>query len=255
MLLTSPQAKEGGWRQMEEVLASWDFEDEEANCSAGLINRQKSAWNLIALSLDREGRTGVFFDREKKIQSTASLSSCDCRDFRFVGRVPRKAFQPCKHIYRLAMELGLLEPKYLDHEAREALRLRGIGELKRIEDSRLSSLGPGLGQWGGWPSAVHLSGLQKNRQYRAYFIVEDELASVRREQETWQVREYEVALGACECADFHDRSLPCKHIYVVALQSGIALPLTHAEYVSARKAGREIVFEFEGNRLDPRSRL
>jgi hypothetical protein len=194
-------------------------------------------------------------DREKKIQSKASLSTCDCRDFAFVGKTPRKTFQPCKHIYRLAMELGLLEPRYLDHEAREALRARGLAECKRIEDDRLASLGRDPVQWGGWPVEVHRSGLQLNRQYRAYFIIDDEADSVIPDGRAWRIREYAVALDACECGDFQDRRLPCKHIYAAALQAGHALSLSRAEYLEARKQVLEIIFAFAIERPDPLSRF
>lgn len=236
-------------------LIGWDFSDEVANGTGGLINRQKSAGNLVLLSFDASGRTARFLDRERKIQSITSLSSCDCRDFLFVGKSSRKTFQPCKHIYRLAMELGLLQPTYLDHEAREALRQRGLGELKRCEDDRLLSLGRDPAAWGGWPAAVHDSGLQRNRQYRAYFILDDEPESVREDVRGWKIREYTVSLEVCDCPDFRDRSLPCKHVYVAALQSGLDLPFARADYAAARKQGLEIVFEFESERLDPLSRF
>lgn len=240
---------------MADQLEKWDFADEAANGTEGLINRQKSAGNLVVLALNGEARTGVFLDREKKLQSRASLATCDCRDFGFVGKSPRKTFQPCKHIYRLAMELGLLEPRYLDHEEREAQRTRGLAERKRIEDDRLLSLAPDPKEWGGWPAAIHRSGLQINRQYRAYFIVEDEADFVHREGRGWRVREYVVSPEACECGDFRDRRLPCKHIYAVSLKEGRALPLSRAEYVAARRQGLEIVFEFDTERTDPLSRL
>jgi hypothetical protein len=237
------------------MLEQWDFTDEAANGTEGLINRQKSAGNLIVLALDEEGRTGLFLDREKKIQSSASLVACDCRDFNFVGKSPRKTFQPCKHIYRLAMELGFLEPRYLDHEGREALRARGVAERKRIEDDRLLSLGRDPTEWGGWPADVHRSGLQMNRQYRAYFIVEDEADVVHREGTGWRVREYLVSLDACECNDFRDRRLPCKHIYAAALRGGCSLAFSRVQYLAARRQGLEIVFEFDSERPDPLSRI
>lgn len=240
---------------MATMLKNWDFADEILNGTEGLINRQKSAGNLILLSLDEQTRTAVFLDREKKIQSSSSLASCDCRDFHFVGKSPRKTFQPCKHIYRLAMELGLLSPRYLDHDAREALRQRGLGELKRCEDDRLHSLGRDATAWGGWPAAVHASGLQQNRQYRAYFIVDEDPESITGTGPTWRVREYTVSLAECECADFRDRRLPCKHVYAVALISGLTMPLSRRAYAEARQEGREVVFEFENDRLDPLSRI
>jgi hypothetical protein len=236
-------------------LEHWNFGDEATNGTEALINRQKSAGNLVLIALDEEARSGVFLDQEKKLQSRATLSDCDCRDFSFIGKSPRKSFQPCKHIYRLAMDLGLLDPRYLDHDAREALRARGVAELKRAEGERLLSLGRDASQWGGWPEPVHRSGLQLNRQYRAYFIVDDEATSVEREGAGWRVREYAVSLDACECADFRDRRPPCKHIYAAALQSGYALPLSRADYQTASSQGLEIVFAFDSERPDPLSRF
>jgi len=240
---------------MTAALKDWAFGDESANGTVGMINRQKSAGNLVLLALDPIARTGRFLDRERKTQSITSLTACDCRDFLFVGKSPRKTFQPCKHVYRLAMELGLLEPRYLDHEARESLRARGLGELKRCEDDRLVSLGRDPAAWGRWPAAVHDSGLQRNRQYRAYFILDDEPESVREDGRGWRIREYTVTLEVCDCPDFQDRSLPCKHVYVAALQGGLHLPLTRSDYAAARKQGLEIVFVFENERLDALSRL
>jgi len=81
-------------------LREWDFSDEAINGSPGLINRQKSAGNLVVLALDPGARTGTFLDRDKKLQAHASLGTCDCRDFGFVGKSERKSLQPCMHIYR-----------------------------------------------------------------------------------------------------------------------------------------------------------
>ena len=63
---------------------------------------------------------GVFLDPKKETRNTASLTRCDCKDFNFSGNSPRKCFKPCMHIYRLAMELGLLEMKYEDSKAKDS---------------------------------------------------------------------------------------------------------------------------------------
>ena len=52
-------------------------------------------------SIDREHETGVFYGSGKLPYQT-SLAACTCNDF-----VKRK--KPCKHIYRLAMELGIFD--------------------------------------------------------------------------------------------------------------------------------------------------
>lgn len=55
-------------------------------------------------SIDQEHETGVFYGSGKLPYQT-SLAACTCNDF-----VKRK--KPCKHIYRLAMELGIITLDY-----------------------------------------------------------------------------------------------------------------------------------------------
>lgn len=59
-------------------------------------------------SIDREHETGVFYGSGKLPYQT-SLAACTCNDF-----VKRK--KPCKHIYRLAMELGIIPLDYKDRQ-------------------------------------------------------------------------------------------------------------------------------------------
>ena len=145
------------------------------------------------------------------------------------------------HIYRLAIELGLIEGKYLDHDARFAL----VGVRSRQQTERLQRLPLDSIQWGDWSSEVHASGIQRNRQYRAYSIIYSEQNSIRQSQTGWNLHGYDVRLDHCDCMDFSDRRLPCKHVYAAALAAGIGLPLSHSEYESAREKGLEIVFEFQ----------
>jgi hypothetical protein len=236
-------------------LESWDFANDALNGTTSLINRQKSAANLVVTALDRNACTGSFFDPERKVNSQATLQSCDCHDFSFVGRTPRKKFQPCMHIYRLAIELGRLDPHYRDYAARDALQRGDIGQLKQSEDERLRGLGRDPQAWGRWPAIVHQAGLQRNRQYRAYFLVDDEQASIRQVGSGWQVRDYRTALDDCSCPDFEERQLPCKHVYTIAVLQGLAIALSRGEYEAARRLGQEIVFGFPVERPDPLDRF
>jgi len=231
-------------------LESWDFADDALNGTTSLTNRQKSAAHLAVAALDRTARTASFLDVEHQTKSQTSLQSCDCRDFLFVGRTPRKKLQPCMHIYRLAMELGLMEPHYLDHTGRQAVHRGNIGQLKQTEDVRLRDLGRDPKAWGGWPAAVHQSGLQRNRQYRAYFLVDDERSSMLQKDSGWRVRDYLTALDDCSCPDFGERQLPCKHIYAIAILERLAIALSWGEYEVARQRGQPIVFEFSAERPD-----
>lgn len=56
------------------------------------------------VSVDREEESGVFWGSGKDLYQT-TLSSCTCSEF-----VNFKV--PCKHIYRLAMELGIIDREY-----------------------------------------------------------------------------------------------------------------------------------------------
>ncbi|MEY2410626.1 MAG: hypothetical protein QOF48_3296 [Verrucomicrobiota bacterium] len=222
------------------MLTQWSFQDDKANSTTPQINRQKSSRNLEVIQFDRSEPRGVFADPRNNIKHTATLTRCDCADFNFAGEHPRKVFKPCMHIYRLAIELGLLEAKYFDYRAR--FRMAGI--LSREETARLQKLPPDVAQWGNWNAEVHASGIQRNRQYRAYAIVNEEDNAISIVDKVWRIHGYKVRLDLCECMDFCDRRLPCKHIYAVALASELALRFGRNDYDAARKQGIEIVFEF-----------
>jgi predicted nucleic acid-binding Zn finger protein len=214
------------------MLVNWDFQDEAANSTAPQINRQKSARNLEVLQFDPSEPRAVFFDPKRNNTHSATLSQCDCNDFARL-LVPK----PCMHIYRLAMELGLIEAKYLDRDARRRLAVTQ-------ETQRLQRLPHDPEQWGSWASEIHISGTQRNRQYRAYFIYKDESSAVRKTADGWLIHNYTTTLEYCACMDFLDRDLPCKHIYAAALDSKISLPFTYTDYEAARNQGLAIVFEF-----------
>src|SRR6266581_5509342 len=165
------------------MLTNWNFRDEAANATTPQINRQKSARNLEVLQFDPSEPRAVFFDPKRGTRHTATLTECDCSDFNLAGANPRKTFKPCMHIYRLAIELGLLEAKYLDHRARFAM----AGVLSHEETHRLQRLSPDAAQWGGWASEIHTSGIQRNRQYRAYSIARAEQDAIGQVEGGWAI--------------------------------------------------------------------
>ena len=225
------------------MLTNWDFSDEAANSTTQQINRQKSARNLELRNLDSSIPSALFYDTGRREMHTATLTICDCRDFGFAGSSPRKSFKPCMHIYRLAMELGLIEAKYLDHAARAAL----FGIVGREETQQLQQLSRDASRWGGWPGAVHTARVQRDRQFRAYENMRNEPNAIERGQDIWRLHNYALTLSVCECMDYRDRRLPCKHIYAAALSSGIALPFTEADYESQIRQGINVALQFEPN--------
>ena len=222
------------------MLTNWDFRDQAANSASQQINRQKSARNLKIQSIESSIPRAVFYDPGRRETHIATLTECDCRDFNFAGSSPRKTFKPCMHIYRLAIELGLVEAIYLDARARAAW----AGEMAELETTRLQRLPRDTSQWGGWTVQVHDSGIQQNRQYRGYAIVREEQNAVRAAADGWAIHGYTVTLERCSCGDFLERRLPCKHIYAAAITSGLSLPFDYDSYVAARDSGITLVFEF-----------
>jgi hypothetical protein len=144
------------------------------------------------------------------------------------------------HIYRVAIELGLVDAIYLDWRARAAWG----GPLAELETKRLQRLPRDPSQWGGWAAEVHDSGIQQNRQYRAYSIVREEHHSVSQTSDRYLVHDYDVDLASCTCVDFSERRLPCKHVYAVALTLAISLPLDYDSYQKAHSEGLAVVFKF-----------
>src|SRR5882724_3108893 len=213
------------------MLANWNFNDEAANSTTPQINRQKSARNLAIVEFDPSVPRCVFLDAKRGTRNTATLTQCDCKDFSLVGSTPRKTFKPCMHIYRLAIELHIIEAKYIDHNARQRL----VGTLAREETQRLLRFPTDKTQWGGWASEIHHSGMQKTRQYRGYAISQGEDGAIRVMESGWFIHGYMVTLATCDCMHFREYKLPCKHIYAAALRSKVCLPFTFAEYEAAER--------------------
>ena len=80
----------------------WPEHPADADEEKRLASAQQS--KTTPTSIDKEHETGVFYGSGKDPYQT-SLASCTCNDF-----VRRK--KPCKHVFRLAMELGIIDTAY-----------------------------------------------------------------------------------------------------------------------------------------------
>lgn len=80
----------------------WPAQEPGTDEQKRLASAQQS--KTSPLSVDPTTKTGIFYGSGKEPYQT-SLASCTCNDF-----VRRK--KPCKHIYRLAMELGIIGMAY-----------------------------------------------------------------------------------------------------------------------------------------------
>ncbi|ARK25968.1 hypothetical protein SporoP37_15675 [Sporosarcina sp. P37] len=86
---------------LEELWAIWgDIHDEESQTKR-IVSAKKV--ECTPLKLDREKVEAIFKGRASQYNS--SLEYCECIDF-------RRNKKPCKHMYRLAMEMDLIEEQF-----------------------------------------------------------------------------------------------------------------------------------------------
>lgn len=83
--------------------ANWDSSVNSTDDAQKRIKKATSA-DLTPISVDYEAQTGVF-NGSGKTPYEVTLDFCNCGDF-------RRRKLPCKHIYRLAMELGVIKNDY-----------------------------------------------------------------------------------------------------------------------------------------------
>lgn len=131
------------------------------------------------------------FKGSAKTPYIVTLSKCTCVDF-------ERRKLPCKHIYRLAHEVGCIELPFGKSYA-------------DIEKNILQSYRR-TGPWGNWHPDLHKLPDQKTRIDRAGSEMM-EIAAIDRQLERGRINYYWVTLESCTCADFEERGLPCKHIY------------------------------------------
>lgn len=81
-------------------MSTWGTWPEELHLADDQIRRQKSALEkkLTPVSINREAETGIFKGSKGETYEV-TLENCTCGDF-------RRTKKPCKHMYRLAMEVG-----------------------------------------------------------------------------------------------------------------------------------------------------
>lgn len=207
-------------------IENWNFADEKLNSSQPLINRQKSALNIKIISINQIDKRAVLCDIDNGTVNT-TLEICECNDFNFVGGYPRKKFQPCMHIYKLAIELGLMEISHIGYKTK--MRMMTTEERKEFDNNEMRLLDSDPLQWGSWNEKIHKNSQQRDRQIRAHEI-NDGKQIVNKDKQTGEINCYQTALNFCTCFDFEARKLPCKHIYCLAILLGIGIKVTEEDF-------------------------
>lgn len=98
----------------------WDEEGFDIHFKDEQITRQQSARKVVVESIDQMEKIGLINNYQ------VSLVHCECRDFT-VRRLP------CKHMYRLAIELGVFDPRNIKSHCDQTVlnkRKRGRDDYK-----------------------------------------------------------------------------------------------------------------------------
>ena len=175
-------------------LQDWPDWDTSVHESDAQIDRQGRAMTYpFSFDVDKSSETARFSSSSELPYYDTSLSHCTCMDFQ--GRR-----LPCKHIYRLASELGIIEIIKRSSSSYNKNLLDDIkssddihkhpDQIKRIQSAKSSKVAP-LSIDRASQSGL-FSGSGKNP--------------------------YETTLTSCTCRDYFVRRLPCKHMYRLMME-------------------------------------
>lgn len=173
-------------------LDKWPDWDESLHEDEKQIERQGWAMNYpFTFEIDKENKCGKFSSTTLVPYYETHLDSCTCNDF-----IERQ--KPCKHIYRLAVELGLIE----------IIKRQGGGyDKKKLEEIKNSD-------------DIDSQPDQLKRQKSALKckIIELDKENKKALFKGSGKNPYETTLDTCTCRDFIVRNLPCKHIYRLRME-------------------------------------
>lgn len=178
------------------LLTPWTDWDVSIHENPAQISRQgRSMTYPFDFEIDEFSQTGRFSSTTDLPYYDTTLSSCTCYDF-------QNRHLPCKHIYRLAVELGIVEivKRSSTHYDKDILQeIRASGDIdnhpeqkKRIASARSAKTTPDS------IDTEHKTGIFPGSGKQPYITT----------------------LSSCTCVDFVRRKLPCKHIYRLAIELG-----------------------------------
>lgn len=169
------------------IIKNWIDWDYSLHSDNPQIERQgRSMTYPFTFEIDKQAQAARFSSTSIHPYYDTTLSSCTCDDFQTRGL-------PCKHIYRLAVELGYIEiikRANFDKEKLEDLKTSSDidnepDQLKRQKSGMASKCAP----------------IEIN--------YDDETATFSGSGKS----PYVTTPNSCTCRDYFVRKLPCKHIY------------------------------------------
>lgn len=172
------------------ILNDWPTWDYSIHCDKSQTDRQGRAMTYpFTFRVDEKAKTARFSSTSILPYYDTTLSSCTCADF-------EKRKLPCKHIYRLAKELGVI-----DIERRHALYKFDKEKLEALKNS--SDIDSD-------PDQIKRQASAMSPKYKPIEINYDEKTAVFSGSGK---SPYITTTSTCTCRDYFVRRLPCKHIY------------------------------------------
>ena len=170
------------------IIKEWNCWNNDIHCEEKQIERQgRSLHYPFTFKINEKNMSGIFSSTTDIAYYETTLSSCTCYDF-------TERQLPCKHIYRLAVELGIIEifnrPHKFDRETLDKVRVSSDidnepEQIKRQNSAMTPTCKP-----------VEID-------------FENKIASFKGSGKS----PYQTTPTSCTCRDFIIRRLPCKHIY------------------------------------------
>lgn len=178
-------------------IKEWTEWDQSVHEDDAQVSRQGRAMRYpFTFRVDYATKTAQFSSTSDLPYYDTSLAQCNCYDF-------QSRHLPCKHIYRLAVELGVIEiirrsPGGLNKELLNEIRANEDinahpEQVKRIEKAKGSKMVPLSIDREGQSATFAGSGKKP----------------------------YETTLNSCTCRDYFVRRLPCKHMYRLSIELGL----------------------------------
>lgn len=178
-------------------LKKWSEWEVSVHSDDAQISRQGRAMNYpFTFDIDTAANTAHFSSTSDLPYYDTSLSQCNCPDF--------QARQlPCKHIYRLAVELGVIEIIRRASGGGSSASKELLAEIKASEDVDSH------------PEQVKRIEKAKGAKMAPVSIDYMERTAIFSGSGK---KPYETTVDSCACRDFFVRRLPCKHIYRLRME-------------------------------------
>lgn len=169
------------------ILNEWLDWDYSIHCDNAQIDRQGRAMTYpFTFSINEKAKNARFSSTSILPYYDTTLSSCTCADFE-----ERKL--PCKHIYRLAKELGIID-----------IVKRPTFDKSKLEDLKNSS------DIDSEPDQIKRQKSGMSSKCKPIEINYDEKTAIFSGSGK---SPYITTTSTCTCRDYFVRKLPCKHIY------------------------------------------